>query len=300
MRAFPVFLVLLSGAALTGCSSSAHRTPPSGASDSSPSTGTDCHIHVSSEGSIDDARRVVFAALDEARLARGCILSQGSHIAPGCTDRSCPEQRRFTEAENDRILALGKDSAGRLLPFCSVPVSAAFAPDEVDRCGRSGARGLKLHLVNEGISLVDPAARASRDRLGDLLARSGKHFMPVLVHLKMESEPEVRAFFDLVSLRPGTTVIAAHQIAPQLALLPQAPGNLWIEISGLTHAPAEAGAFFVPLWRAFGIDRVLLGSDHPYLSPRATAEMLGRYPLTPEERDKIVHGNAERLFASGR
>ena len=94
----------------------------------------------------------------------------------------------------------------------------------------------------------------------------------------------------------SATVIAAHGLAQQAALLPEAPANLWIEISGITHAPVEAGAFFVPAWRAFGIERVLLGSDWPYLSPRDHVALLQQYPLTPEELDAIVHGNGARLF----
>ena len=280
---------------LFGVFACAPRSAPGPSQPPAP-TGVDCHMHLSSDASPQSQRQTLLEALDQAGLSHGCVLSQGSHVAPGCEDRRCEAQRAFTESQNDTALAIAGDSEGRLLPFCSVPVSAAFAADEVDRCGRNGARGLKLHLVNEGISMLSSANAGTHQSLSDVFQRAGTHSMPVLVHVAMEDSREVEALFELTARNPQTTVIAAHQIAPQIALLPRAPSNLWIEISGLTHAPVEAGGFFVPTWRAFGMDRVLLGSDHPYLSPKATVDMLSRYPLSPEERDKIVRENASRLF----
>jgi predicted TIM-barrel fold metal-dependent hydrolase len=81
-------------------------------------------------------------------------------------------------------------------------------------------------------------------------------------------------------------------------MLLRAPANVFIEISGITLVPKEAGAFFVPIWRKFGMGRILLGSDWPTmnLNPAKHLEWLKSYPLTQEERRAIVYENALKLF----
>src|SRR5688500_6138637 len=72
-----------------------------------PVSGVDCHMHLSGEEATAEASSAAaLAALDEAGLSHGCLLSQGSHVAPGCADRGCEAQRAFTEAQNDRVLAV--------------------------------------------------------------------------------------------------------------------------------------------------------------------------------------------------
>ncbi|MFZ5482568.1 MAG: amidohydrolase family protein [Myxococcota bacterium] len=257
--------------------------------------GLDCHLHLP-PAEAGAPLAAILGALDEAGLERGCVLSPGWHPAPDCADASCEGQRAYTERENDAVIALASGADGRLLPFCGIPVTATFGPGEVDRCASRGARGLKVHLVGERVLLSDPAQAETRLRFEAILERAGRGGLVTLVHLQMDDAAEVRAFFASVAKHPGATVVAAHQIAQSLALLPEAPSNLWIEVSGLTHAPAEAGQYFVPMWRAFGLQRILLGSDYPQLSPAAHVEILRQYPLTPEEREQVVVSNGERLF----
>jgi predicted TIM-barrel fold metal-dependent hydrolase len=252
--------------------------------------GVDVHLHLKPPA-IDGAAAV--AALDDAGLARGVVLSPGYHLAEGCAALPCEAQRAHTEAMNDWALAEAAQAPARLLAFCGVPWMAAWGPAEVARCARAGARGLKLHQVNAGVSLKDTAAATA---FVNLLLVAAKHQLPVLVHVAMDDEEEVRAFFALAPVAAGVQLIAAHQLAPSLALLAEAPDNVWIEVSGLTHAPAAAGNAFVPVWRAMGMQRVLLGSDFPLLSPKAHVDMLKAYPLTDDERHQILVDNPARLF----
>ena len=45
-----------------------------------------------------------------------------------------------------------------------------------------------------------------------------------------------------------------------------------------------------------GIDNVLFSVDWPYESNRLGAEFLAALPLAPEDKEKIAHGNAERVL----
>ncbi len=262
-----------------------------------PTGGTDCHVHLdqSGLGGIPQDGQRVIAALEGARLDRACVLSPGHRPAPGCETRACPEQRAWTQGQNDWTLSQAATSE-RLLPFCSVPIGVDWAAEEVARCGTAGARGLKLHSEGEGIALAETHGAESLGRIADAAAAAG---MPVLIHLKQSDSQEVSAFFDIATEHGETTFVAAHGLAANATMLAEAPPNVWIEISGIVFAPVEAGAYFVGLWRDMDMNRVLLGSDWPLLHPSEHLVWLENYPLSAEELDLIVRGNAERLFGNG-
>ena len=235
------------------------------------------------------------AALDAAGLGRGCVLSPGYRRAPACQAAPCAAQRGWTQAMNDWTLAQAASAPSRLLLFCGVPLSAPWAPSEVARCAQAGGRGLKLHPVSEGLSLRQPA---TAERLERVLKAAAAAKLPVLIHVDMASADEVKALFALAGAVPTAQVIAAHQIAPNLALLPQAPPNVWTELSGLTLLPPAAVPAFVAVWRAFGVQRILLGSDWPTLNltPKAHVARLREAPLSAQELERIVDGNGQRLL----
>lgn len=258
--------------------------------------GVDVHMHVGPAvpGQGESSGAAALAALDEAGLARGVLLSPGYRRAPGCADDPCEAQRLFTQAMNDWALAERLVAPSRLWVFCGVPWESGWTSAEVARCAEAGAAGLKMHQVSADVSLRDESPRAA---LGAILDAAATSHLPVLIHVQMQDADEVRALFELARDHPAAVVIAAHQIAPNLALLREAPDNLWIEVSGLTHVPVEAAPHFVESWRQLGIHRVLLGSDFPSLSPRDHVAWLEAAPLSERERRAIMGENAERLLS---
>nr|BBH91951.1 amidohydrolase [Thermogemmatispora argillosa] len=48
-----------------------------------------------------------------------------------------------------------------------------------------------------------------------------------------------------------------------------------------------------------GADRILYAVDYPYIQDRQARAFLERAPLSPADREKIAHGNAERLLKLG-
>jgi predicted TIM-barrel fold metal-dependent hydrolase len=257
-------------------------------------SGIDCHMHVHPDGEAFpyDAARVR-SALEGAGLAGACILSQGYQRPSGCEPPDCPSQQDWTRARNDWTLAQAKQDPA-LLPFCGVPIQTPWSVEEVRRCAAAGARGLKLHPVSEKLSIRDAAVFQA---LGAITEVAGAGRLPVLIHVGFQDRAEVDALFRLAASQPRTLFIAAHELGQNFEALLKAPPNVHAEISGLVLAPKAAWPAFLAMWRAFGVQRVLLGSDWPLLHPSEYVAALRSLPLTDEERAMIMTDNARRLFS---
>ena len=67
--------------------------------------------------------------------------------------------------------------------------------------------------------------------------------------------------------------------------------QVWITTSGFFSLPPFVGAL-----EAFGVDRILFSVDYPF-SPNARGRsFLDSIPVSAEDREKIAHGNADRLL----
>jgi predicted TIM-barrel fold metal-dependent hydrolase len=53
---------------------------------------------------------------------------------------------------------------------------------------------------------------------------------------------------------------------------------------------------FLDLLLQVGVERIMFSADHPYASMGEARDFLDRLPVTPADREKIAHGNAERLL----
>jgi predicted TIM-barrel fold metal-dependent hydrolase len=45
-----------------------------------------------------------------------------------------------------------------------------------------------------------------------------------------------------------------------------------------------------------GIDRIMFSADYPFASMAEAREFLTQLPVSPADRARIAHGNAERLL----
>lgn len=67
--------------------------------------------------------------------------------------------------------------------------------------------------------------------------------------------------------------------------------HVWVTPSGMFYQP-----HFEFIREVIGIDRLIWAVDYPYLTLDGTRKFLENLPITEEERHKIAHRNAERLF----
>ena len=62
--------------------------------------------------------------------------------------------------------------------------------------------------------------------------------------------------------------------------------------------PAACSTFpnFQFIHTVIGADRIIWSVDYPYLTLDGTREFLGKLPVSEQDREKIAHLNAEKLF----
>ena len=66
---------------------------------------------------------------------------------------------------------------------------------------------------------------------------------------------------------------------------------MWITTSGIFSEPPFLAALLT-----FGIDRVMYSVDYPYASNERGRDFLNGVALSPADRAKLAHGNADRLL----
>jgi 2,3-dihydroxybenzoate decarboxylase len=67
--------------------------------------------------------------------------------------------------------------------------------------------------------------------------------------------------------------------------------NIAITTSGVFSHQALADAI-----QTIGIDNVLFSIDYPYESTGQAAEFMRTAPLAPADKERVAHGNAERIL----
>jgi predicted TIM-barrel fold metal-dependent hydrolase len=90
-------------------------------------------------------------------------------------------------------------------------------------------------------------------------------------------------------MRADAVLARANPDAPSVADVVRE--HVHITICGYTTIPPLLCALQV-----FGADRIMFSSDYPFGDPVQHSRFLAEAPISPADRDKIAHGNAQRLF----
>ena len=67
--------------------------------------------------------------------------------------------------------------------------------------------------------------------------------------------------------------------------------NVHYTFSGFNFMPT-----FLDLFMQVGVDRIMFSADYPYGSMSAAKTFLEALPISPADKERIAHGNAERLL----
>ena len=67
--------------------------------------------------------------------------------------------------------------------------------------------------------------------------------------------------------------------------------NVHYTFSGFNFTPT-----FLDLFLQVGVERIMFSADHPYASMARARAFLDELPVSTADRERIAHGNAERLF----
>jgi predicted TIM-barrel fold metal-dependent hydrolase len=244
------------------------------------------------EYSRDPAKFLEF--LDEAGIERAGLINYVS-----------PEVIGFTPEVNDWIAKYCSAAPDRLLAFGSVhPRYVKHAGNEVDRLAALGIRGLKVHPSHQ---LLPP--NAYREGLGPQAAmyeRAQANGMPVMIHTGTSIFPGARNLFAQPMLAddvgvdfPNLVVILAHGGRPlwmeEAFFLVRRHRNMYMDISGIP--PQKLMEYFPRIEEI--ADKVLFGTDWPgpgVPGVKGNIEKFQALPITPATQQKILYGNAARLF----
>jgi len=208
---------------------------------------------------------------------------------------------------NDFVAQCARDHPDAFIGFASVdPLKGDAAVTELERAVRMlGLRGLKLHPPAQGFVPDDRAVYPLWEAAAELR-------IPVLVHTgttglgagmpgggKLKLEPARPIHIDAVAADfPDLQIVMAHPAWPwqdeQLAVALHKP-NTWIDLSG--WSPRRFSPDLVRNIRGPLQDRVLFGTDYPFLSHEQWFGAWETLDIPDDITERVFLGNATRLLA---
>lgn len=227
----------------------------------------------------DGTTRGLLASMDEA----GVDLSFVANIA------TRPEQA-------GPILAWSQEIASpRLCPLGSIHPDSPTWESELEAFARAGLVGIKLHPHYQGFGLDEP-------RLQPIFAGIAEHGMFLLLHagydIAFPGDPRALppAIRRVHERHKRLTLIAAHfggwsswgEVVEHLA-----GTDVFFDTSFLHEVePAHVTAIL----NRHGRERLLFGSDSPWVGQSESVRAVERLPLSATEKQMVLGGNAEHLL----
>jgi uncharacterized protein len=168
-----------------------------------------------------------------------------------CLDE--PDRHPAFSAANDRTLACGERSGGRLIPFVRLDLNESPI-EEATRCIDAGARGIKLHPRAQRFDSAD-------ERLGPVFALAEERRVPILIHGGRGLPPIADGLARLMDANPDVSLIIAHAGIADLAHLSEAMAGR----KGVFFDTSTWGAIdLLDLYRRVPPEQVVYASDFPY------------------------------------
>jgi predicted TIM-barrel fold metal-dependent hydrolase len=204
--------------------------------------------------------------------------------------------------QNDYLLEAAGKSGGRIVPFCTVNLSAEEAAErEVERCAGGGARGLgELRPDSQGWALDGPAAHV----LAELASR---HSLILLFHV---TEPvghdypgkqglRLESFYRFAVGHHQLKLVGAHLAgglplyAPMPAVRRALPGP-YADTAALRYLYEPSVLLGVA--QALGGEQLLFGSDFPLVTQAAALADVRGSGLEEAALGRVLGENAARLL----
>jgi uncharacterized protein len=123
------------------------------------------------------------------------------------------------------------------------------------------------------------------------------HVMRLAVSGAMDKYPKLN--FIIGHMGEGLPVMLArceHQFRNELKFLSRPLGKMITDQVYVTSAGFFTNPPFTAALETFGIDRLMFSVDYPYASNADGRAFLDNLPLSPADKEKFAHGNADRLL----
>jgi predicted TIM-barrel fold metal-dependent hydrolase len=245
-------------------------------------------------------------------MRRAAVLSLAYQF--GAPYRTTTDEQANVRTENDWVDRQVGRYPGRLVGFCSFNPLAAYALEELERCGRiPNISGLKLHFTNSDVDLRN---REHVERLRSVFRMANARRFPIVVHMRTldptYGQRDAEVFLDdLLAEAPDIPVQIAHLagwggygpetdralavFADAIAAGDPRTRNLYFDISAVVSPglSAHTKQLIVRRIRQIGVRRILFALDgEPPLAAWANVMSL---PLEPAEL-RTIAGNLAPYF----
>lgn len=272
------------------------------------------------------------SAMDE----NGISIQVISASMPGADLLDGDEGIKFARTTNDRLAEAVRRHPHRFAGFAHLPMrSPEAAADELHRAvSQLGFRGAMINGTTQGLFLDAPrfAPILARAAALDVPIYIHPNFVPQPVYdIYYAGLPGVTGFalgsgafgwhaeagIHVLRLaiagtfeqHPGLNVIVGH-MGEMLPFMLDRADQVLQGIGGLSAPISKiilervhittAGVFSTPAFlcalTTFGADRILFSVDYPYGNIARGKHWLDSIPVSPADRIKIMHGNADRLL----
>ena len=208
---------------------------------------------------------------------------------------------------NDYVAGIARTYPDQFIGFASVdPWRGEAGVEELERAvGELGLRGLKLHPIHQAFFPNDTRFYPFYEKCVEL-------GVPVLFHtgfaaagadspggggFKLKYSAPIPGIDDVAADFPELTIIMAHPSWPwieeQIAVALHKP-NVYLDLSG--WAPKYIPEVLIRETNTRLRDKVLFGSDFPYLPPDRWLRDWEELPIREEVRPKVLLENARRVL----
>ena len=205
------------------------------------------------------------------------------------------------ERRNAWTCAVASENRG-LIPFINLdPLmdEQAVTAEIRDKMGK-GAKGIKLH---PGVQFFFPNDR----RLWPVYKTAQALGLPIISHSGAFGTPmqyaEPKNFEEVLASFPKLTLVMAHLgmgFFEESTSLARTYPNLQFDCCAIIgHNEAHGGlsdSALTALIREIGVERVMFGSDFPWLDPALSAERLLRLDFSEREKRLLLAENAIRIY----
>ena len=273
----------------------------------------DMHVHIPRQPGlpdmvIEESLRRYFRLNDPPRLAEELYTRYSEWDILGVVFSVDAETTTGDSPDtNDYVAELVNAHPEQFIGFATVyPWKEGRAVDELERAiTELGLKGLKLHPIHQAFFPDDT-------RFYPLYEKCVELGIPVLFHsgfaaagigmpggggMKLKYSAPIPHIDDVAADFPGLTVIMAHPAWPwveeQIAVALHKP-NVYIDLSG--WAPRYIPQQLINETNTRLQDKVLFGSDFPYLPPDRWLSGFEQLEVRDEVRPKILLENAKRVL----
>lgn len=234
----------------------------------------------------------VLGMMDQFGIERACVASADAILY------------KNAQAGNEKLRDETQERDDRFWLYATVnPAFPGWERDLRD-CVDMGFRAIRLYPYYHDYSLPGPEAAALLDAAaetglpvsipGRVVDVRQRHWMDVTENLAPAD------ILDVAEKHPGTTVLLTECIlgwAPESDEWKRAKAlPFYIEMSRMTSV---LGKNIQVAARALGAERVLLGTGYPFKAPSPAFLKIDALDAADADKQAIVRGNAEQLFAPG-